>query len=404
MALYNTPFGQSEIGGTTRTNAMGQKVYTSGNVYDSQGNIMTLTPINSSTLPGWYTTGGNSGGSYSSGISYGGGSGGGGSGGINLSSTRDVKSAAQSSFQSAIDTALGGVDSARNAVAKSQGHITNTQLDLDAARKAAGGIGTAITNVNNSALSLNPFIKSLQDQGDSQLSLYEQLMSGNAVSGSAADNYLKAVGLAGDAALNITPDRYVSMAASDVQSSFDNAQGQFQRNLARQGIDAGSGAGLEAVRKQLTQSLATALAAEKTKARQVGINDQLTALTNRAGLYKDVLNQAQAAQQQGTQTLAQAAGIVQAQGDMFATAGSLASQQVNSFANIGGVEVNLGQLELQNENLVQDALDNVRAAQQAMAQFYLELAGGTTRRSSTTVKSDGTGSYTNTSQYKYGMF
>lgn len=377
MALYNTPFGKSEIGGTTRVNAMGQKVYTAGNVYDSHGNIMTLTPINSQTLPGWYTTGGSSGSSYSSG---GGGSyssgGGGGSTSVNTPKLSNKDFAVQN-YQSAIDTLLSGVTAAQDTAKRNQSHITNVQSDLDSARKAAAGIGTAITNINNSAFALNPFIKSLMEQGDSQLSLYDQLMLGNAVSGSAADNYLKAVGLAGDAALNITPDRYVSMAASDVQSSFDNAQGQFQRNLARQGVDAGSGAGSSALQKQLNQSLATALAAAKTKARQVGINEQLTALTNRAGLYKDVLNQAQAAQQQGTQTLAQAAGIVQAQGDMFATAGNLGATQVNSFANIGGVEVNLGQLELQNNEAVQNALQSVAAAQQAMAGFYKDYDLGT---------------------------
>ena len=108
------------------------------------------------------------------------------------------------------------------------------------------------------------------------------------------------------------------------------------------------------------------------------MQDQIAALTQRAGLFKDVIGTAQSVGQQGTADIATAAGIVQKQGDMFATAGSMAAQQSNAFANIGGVEINLGQLDLQSEGVVQDAINNVAAMQQAMAQFYKDTMTQTT--------------------------
>jgi hypothetical protein len=116
-----------------------------------------------------------------------------------------------------------------------------------------------------------------------------------------------------------------------------------------------------------------------TAARRQGLQDQIAALTQRAGLFKDVIGAAQSVGQQGTTDLATAAGIVQKQGDMFATAGSMAAQQSNAFANIGGVEINLGQLDLQSEGVVQDAISNVTAMQQAMAKFYQDTMTQTTK-------------------------
>ena len=90
-------------------------------------------------------------------------------------------------------------------------------------------------------------------------------------------------------------------------------------------------------------------------------------------MFKDALTTGAELEKQGAENVAQAAGIVQAQGDMFAAAGSLGATQANAFANIGGVEVNLGQLELSNNKLVQDALNEVAAAQQAMGKYYADL-------------------------------
>jgi hypothetical protein len=383
MAMYNTPFGKSEIPGITRVNAMGEKVYTSGGVYDSKGNPISLTPINNTTLPGWYTTAVTPSTSQNTSSipvsatvpsvapsvtpSAGGGVGGvGGIGGV-------VGGSGAPYYQQAIDTMKGGLDSANAAIANSQKHIASADSDLATARGSAAGITDAITRVNNTAESLSPYADILRNLGVKTSGIGSSILAGDTSGGGLASQYLNALTLAGDAALKINPDRYVSMAAGDVQSSFDNAQGQFQRALSRQGVDAASGAGMSALRRQFTQSLATALAAAKTKARQAGLTDQVNALTQRTSMFKDALATGAALEQQGAENVAKAAGIVQAQGDMFAAAGSLGATQANAFANIGGVEVNLGQLELSNNKLVQDALNNVAEAQQAMGKYYADL-------------------------------
>ena len=268
--------------------------------------------------------------------------------------TPTAKQNAENAYQSMIDTVLGGYN---NAVASSN----NINSILNSAQSSLGDAKIAASNIT-------PLAQSLTNIGNSQMSIYDQLM-GNAESNGAVKDYLDAIGLAADAALKINPDNYVSMAASDVQGSFDNALGQYQRNLSRQGVSAGSGAASARLQEQFQQSLATALAAAKTRARQSGLEAQQTALTNRASLYKNVLDSAQSAQQSGATNLASAAGLY--------------NTKAGVMANIGGVEVNFGNLELNNNSAVQSAISNVAAAQKALADFY----ANTMDKESTTIKS-----------------
>ena len=295
-------------------------------------------------------------------------------------------------YQKAIDTAQTGVDSAKQAASRVQDRITNTSLDLDAARAAAGGMTDAITNVNKSAYALNPYISSITGAGNDLMSIYNQLIGGDTTKGGAVADYLNSTRDAADALLKVNPDDYVASAASDAQASAQNAQGQTMREMARRGVNVGSGA-YATLRDQMSRAQSVLLAATKTAARRQGLQDQIAALTQRAGLFKDVIGTAQSVGQQGTTDLAAAAGIVQKQGDMFATAGSMAAQQSNAFANIGGVEINLGQLDLQSEGVVQDAISNVTAMQQAMAQFYKDTMTQMTNQRNP----DGTYTYTTTS-------
>ena len=347
--LYYGPFGASEVPQTVTTNAMGEKSVISG--------IQYVTPANRTS-------------GVSSMLS---GSGGGGTGVV-----RTQTPTAGDLYSSAIDTARSGVDSAKAAAGRVQGRITNTSQDLAAARAAAGAMSDSITNINNTAAALSPYAAQILGQGNSLQSLYDQLISGDVSRGGMGADYLNSVKLAGDALLKINPDEYVASAASDAQASAQNAYAQGVRELARRGVNVNSGA-YAALQGQRDRAMATALAAAKTAARRQGIADQVAALTQRAGLYQGVIQQAQSVGQQATNDIAAAAGIVQKQGDLFATAGSISAQQANSYANIGGVEVNLGQLDLQSESAVQDAIANVTAAQQAMAQFYKDTMEQTTK-------------------------
>lgn len=350
--------GLHEIPQYATTNAFGQTVMSSGGFYNSQGQVINpSSPRPSSPRPFSPISFTPSGGSST------------------------PRTTAKSVFQSAINNANTGVDSAKAAAGRIQGNITNTRADLDAARMAAGNITGSITNVNNAALALGTDINAIRNNAGSLDSLYQQLISGDTSMGGAGADYLDSVRMAGDALLAINPDAYVASAASDAQASAQNTEGQMMREMSRRGVNVGSGA-YAALMGQMNRAKATALAAAKTAARRQGLSDRATALTQRAGLYQGVLDKAQSAAQQATSDYATAAGLVTRQGDMFAQAGSLAQQQANTYANIGGIEVNLGQLDLQSEGVVQDAIANVTAAQQAMAKFYQDTMTQTTRKTS----------------------
>lgn len=337
--LYNSKgVGASQLPQQVAQTPFG-KVVTSGGIYKGSQEA-NYTP----TGGGWGTASwGNSSSSLSNIL--------GGIGGVSSGQSLQPSAGSQAigAYKDAIATLQGGVDSANAAVNLANKHIISADNDLNAARLTAS--------------SLSPLAESLRGAGGSMLSLYDQLIRGDEAAGGIAGDYLGAIRLAGDAALNITPDRYVASAASDVQNSFNNAQGQAERELSRRGVGAGSGASM-ALRQQLMQSLATALAAAKTKARQTGIDAQLNALTQRAGLFKDVMSTAQSLAQSGSENIANSANIIENQGQMY--------------TNIGGVEVNLGQLEVNNNKLVQDAIGNVAAAQQALAKFYADTMPETT--------------------------
>lgn len=400
MALFNSPLGQHEAYTYTTQNALGQKVVNSGGVFQTRfnantGKVETVYPTYYAAKNGGvgYLTFNNSSGvnSVLSGTS---------GSGVTVTPTTTAtaqKSAAQSAYEAAIKALNGGVESAKSARDLSAAHIKSADADLDTARGAAANITNAVDNVNATAQSLGGYSDILRNMGLDTAGIAAAILNKDTTAGGLAAEYLTALGQAGDAALKITPDRYVSQAAADVQSSFDNAKGQAERSLSRQGVSASSGA-YGALQKQLATSLATALAAAKTKARQTGLSDQLSALTSRASMMKDALTTGAALQQQGASNIESAAGIVQKQADLFATAGSLSQSQASTFANIGNVEVSLGNLEATNEKLVQDAIGNVASMQAQMAKYYgdLEIAQLPTTKTDTSYSYDSNGNATRT--------
>lgn len=375
--LYSGPLGQSQLPQQVTSTPFGTVVL-SGGIYNGAGQQYS-----------YKSTGGNTGiatrPGASSSVSFT--SGGGGSG-----TPAAPKPTAASLYQEAIDTAKSGVDSAKAAAGRVAGRITNATADLDEARRAAGSISGAITNVNNMAEALTPYAQQIGGQGSALMSLYRQLITGDTSRGGMGADYLNSIRGAADALLKVNPDDYVASAVSDAQGQTQNSYEQGARELARRGVNVNSGA-YAALQGQRDRALAVLRSSVATAARRQGLQDQIAALTQRAGLFKDVIGTAQSVGQQGTTDLATAAGIVQKQGDMFATAGSMAAQQSNAFANIGGVEINLGQLDLQSEGVVQDVINNVAAMQQAMAQFYKD----TMRQTVDQRNPNGTHIYTTTS-------
>lgn len=272
-------------------------------------------------------------------------------------------------YSSMLETAQKGVDSANATILNTTNRLNQATTDLAAARESAAGMGEAITNVNKSANDLTSYANVLKNLGLDSTNIGSAILKGDTSVGGLAGEYLSAIGLAGDAALRINPDRYVSQAAADVQSSYDNALGQMVRGAERTGVSGSSG-NMAALRKQLAESLLVASATAKTRARQEGLTAQLEALTARSNMYKDALTTGESIKKSGAEDLTTAAGIVEKQGGLFANAGDLASKQTSAYANIGGVEVELGNLDLSNQKLVQDSLNSVMSAQKAMADFY----------------------------------
>lgn len=349
---YRDVYGQQHITSGYNGTEDGATIHTGGGTYRVNNSNGTWTRL---------------GGGGASGLaSIIGGAGGTGTGGIALVSPKEKAAGA---YRDAIANAQSGVDSAKALSLRNQGRITNATADLEEARRAARGISGAITNLNASAASLSPLADTITGQGNDLLSVYRQLMNRDVASGGAAGSYLGAADAAADALLKINADDYVSSAVSDAQAAAQSAREQAGRELTRRGVSVGSGA-YGAMMKDQSQALATLRAAAATQARRQGVQDEAAALAQRANIYKDVMNTAAGFSEQGLGALNTAAGVVSKQADIFGTAGSLGATQANAFANIAGVEVNLGDLDIKSEGVLQEAIGGVTSAQQALAKFY----------------------------------
>lgn len=178
----------------------------------------------------------------------------------------------------------------------------------------------------------------------------------------------------------LSPDRYVSRAASDVQGSFQNVAGQQERDLSRRGVSAGSGAGM-ALRQQLNRVLATALAAAKTNARQQGIDEQtkmLSTMTNAANTLYNMGNQTQS---QATAALGQAgdmqkgaAGVVASQGGMLKDVGALRAQVADLYAKGASIFGDAATIEGKAAGLELDAYKNLTNAADDAWRYYQGIA------------------------------
>ena len=271
---------------------------------------------------------------------------------------------ADSALQGALGAAQGAIGAADRAYNNAQGQISKVNKFAGEAADSARGIGNAITNVNRtagevkgqaalinqSANALSPFINTLGQQGNQiyqqGLDLYQQANPYLAAGRDILNLNTNAGGLTGaylDALLAVDPDRYVSMAAGDVQASWANAQGQMQREMSRMGVDAGSGKYM-AQMQMFSQGLAAALAGAKTRARQVGINEKLSAMQGAMGVGQQLGATGASMAGAGIQAQAQGAGVTGQAGSLQATQGQLQAQAGGVMAQAGSLEAQAGQL------------------------------------------------------------
>lgn len=285
------------------------------------------------------------------------------------------------------------IGAANAGVGAASGAASAMRSDTAAMRDQARLVNTQALNVDAEADALKalvpqlePYKATLTDYGDELAQLersltarandvYGQggaLMGMDPTKGGLSAEYIRLFN-------NLSPDRYVSRAASDVQGAFANAAGQLDRDNARRGISPGSGASM-ALRRQYAQALAVAKAAAKTNARQQGLSEQaqmLAQMTDAAGTLYSMGNQTQ------SQALAAlggagdmqkgAAGIVTAQGEMVNSAAALKATVADLYAKGASVFGMAAGLEGDAGSLVLNSYKTLADAQKAAADYYTSV-------------------------------
>lgn len=322
---------------------------------------------------------------------------------------------ADRSANSAISEAQYGAATAYegiNAVKQASGTINNSILNMGnnaaAASAAAGSMSSSITGVqdqarlvNQQANNLLPYASTLKGyattlwdqgtnlvgQGNNVLNTGNDILSMNAGASGIAGEYVNWLN-------SIDPNKYVSAAASDVQSASTNAQGQMMRNLSRSGVSSGRSLSLQ---QQFAQGLAAALAGAKTRARRQGLADKGTALSGAISAAQGLLTTGSNVVGTGLQSqtaagsnIASAANIESTAGELYgkagdlqATAGQLQGAQANAYSNAASIYGQTGELAIGNAKALVDAYGNATAARNALstaqskaAEYYASVAQG----------------------------
>ena len=282
----------------------------------------------------------------------------------NYGTVTSIANSAQNAIsdaKSAASKAMSGASSLSNVGAQAQGLAKGVDANYDealAATRAAAsdiaGIRGAASSLIGQASELKPYATTLSGYGDSiwdsagktvasglgAMDLASALMRLDGSGGGLAGEYARLYGM-------LSGDNQVSMAAADVQSSYQNAGDQAMRDLARRGVSPGSGAS-QSLRQMYARSLATALAAAKTRARKAAISDQAsmlgdittkasTLLGTGASTYSAGLsgqNAAVAAKQSAASVEKSIADIYQAGGSLYGSAASAQISQADEFRQI----------------------------------------------------------------------
>lgn len=281
--------------------------------------------------------------------------------------------------QNGVNAVLAGGSDIRKTVDAILGQAERVNGQGDALNKTAG-------EVKDQYAKIDPIVSALLGYGDG---LWNE---GESLSSEAKDVFGQgkalvsldpsAGGLAGEFIKywqSLSPDRYVSQAASDVQGSFGNAAGQAERDLARRGVSASSGA-YGALRRQLATSLATALAAAKTKARQTGLDQQASQLDRMVSAANTLYGMGNATEQNALQAKGLATSAQGKAGDLIATKGQGLATAGNLFSSAGGLQTNyLGLINSAYGNLANaygNAANAALGAANAELRANLSVGGG----------------------------
>ena len=158
------------------------------------------------------------------------------------------------------------------------------------------------------------------------------------------------------------PDNRVAFAAQDVQSQFDNASAQNERELARRGVSPTSGASL-ALNSLRDRALAVARASAMTRGREQGREEQRSVLqnliANNANMFLQTGGQlasiGTSARAQGVGAQQGAAGVLGNAGNLFGNAGELGLNYdktlLGAYHSLAGTQINAANTTLSGENL-----------------------------------------------------
>lgn len=283
-----------------------------------------------------------------------------------------------------------GVGAAQAGVDAVRAGGTQIRSDTNAMRDQARLVNAQGNAVNSTAgtlaslaATLSPYADKLGGYGDDlniiAKSLASQSNDAFGQAGALANMDADATGLAGEWLRlynSMSPENYVSRAASDVQASAQNAKAQSERSLARRGVSVGSGASA-ALETQYKSTLATLQAAAKTNAWDEGVKAQgqaLSDMTNASKTFYDMGTQGAAAATNALGAAADAqkgaAGVVEAQGGLLKDAGSLQAQAGSLFANAASIFGSAAGVETDFLNLTQKAYAGLASAYQSAADYY----------------------------------
>lgn len=307
-----------------------------------------------------------------------------------------------------VNAANQGVNAANQAGAQVNSSILNMNQNAGLATNAAYSMSGSISNVQDNARLVNqqagallPYASTLRgyadtmwDQGtglvgrgNSVLNTGSDIMNLNAGAGGIAGDYVNWLN-------SVDPNKYVSGAASDVQSSYSNASGQLDRSLSRSGVSSGRALSMK---EQFAQGLAAALAGAKTRARQQGLADKGKALTGAMeaarGMFETggnltrtgVESQTAAASSQSSAANieGQAGSLYGQAGALHGQAGQLQGAQADAYTRAGQAYGAAGQLAIGNADMMVKAYGNVTSANNALsearakaAKYYAEVAQG----------------------------
>jgi len=223
-------------------------------------------------------------------------------------------------------------------IAGMEGFSSQYQKEYDAIKGQIAALGMNPQAIMELSATLSPWAQQLAGMGTELYGqgrgIYDMGLGLSGTGQSILDMSASGDSLAGqyiNALRAIDPNRYVSMAAGDVQSSYANVQAQLERQAARQGM---SGGASQALQQKYATALASALSGAKTRARQQGLSEQLAALTQGLQLGSGMVGQgAQVAsaggsmQFQGMQGLDMAGRMTVDQAKLLSEADNMAKSQ-----------------------------------------------------------------------------